>query len=170
VRNVIRSRWSQSVLLFALALLVAQCGNESDVVIDQELHCLGQDFPGGGYMFTVDSVSNDCGLDAFIDELVGPGDQFSVVLPAAQQLPTTTDITFDPPIGTVTVDISLQEDRIRVTTPNPITRLVPGFGNVTGTVSGILCPVEGGDIVSSFNIGATALNVTCNISVAATGT
>lgn len=170
MHKVIRSRWFPPLLVLALALFVAHCGNESDVVVDQELQCLGQDFPGGGYTFTVNSVSNDCGLDALIDQLVGPGDQFAVVLPAAQELPTTTDITFDDPIGTVTVDISLQGDRIRVTTPNPITRPVTGFGNVTGTVSGILCPVEGDEIISSFNIGATALNVTCNIGVAATGT
>ena len=97
MRKVIRSRWFPPLLVLALALFVAHCGNESDVVVDQELQCLGQDFPGGGYTFTVNSVSNDCGLDALIDQLVGPGDQFAVVLPAAQELPTTTDITFDDP-------------------------------------------------------------------------
>ncbi len=168
MRNVIRSRWFLSLLLLALAPLVAQCGNESDVVIEQQLNCLGQDFAGGLYTFTVNSVSNDCGLDDIISQLVGPGDQFGPVsLPDAQQLPPTIDIPFDPPIGTVTVAISLQGDRLWVTTPQPIT--IPVFPPVTGTVSGTLCPVEGGEIVSGFTIVTTA-PISCNIGVAATGT
>lgn len=170
MRNVIRSKWFRSALALTLLLFVAQCGDESDIVIDQELQCLGEDFAGGAYTFTVNSVSDDCGLGDFglLDEFVSPGDQFGpVVLPSAQQLPPTIDIPFDPPLGTVTVAISLQGDRFFVMTTEPIT--IPVNPPVTGTVSGNLCPVEGDEIVSGFNIVTTA-PIPCNIRVGATGT
>ena len=54
MNNMIRSKWLRSILLLTLVLSAANCGDDSEVII-QELNCPAlEGFAGGDYFFTVD--------------------------------------------------------------------------------------------------------------------
>ncbi len=166
--NMIRSTGFQFILLFALVLSAASCGDESEVII-QDLNCDLDGFTGGNFIFTVDGVSTTCPISTeLLDQFVSPGDQFPVVLPAVEDLPPTIDIDFGPPIGAVTFAVEVQEDRLIVTSTQPITIPDFGFGNITGTVLGSVCPIEGGEILAAFTISLTS-PFSCSLQISATG-
>ena len=48
MNNMIRSTWLRSILLIALLLSASNCGDESEVIIE-ELDCDLEGFEGGNY-------------------------------------------------------------------------------------------------------------------------
>jgi len=138
MHNMIRSTWLRSILLFALVLSASNCGDESEIII-QELDCDLEGFEGGNYEFVIDNVSDGC-AGGLIGQYVQPGDRFGpVFLPPADQLPPTIVIPDVPLVGRVEFQVSTDGNVIRISgSPGPVT--VPGIGTVTATVSGTLCP------------------------------
>ena len=67
MNNMIRSTWLRFVLLFALVLSASNCGDASEIII-QELECPAlEGFAGGVYSFTVDvgGIADGCAGGAF---------------------------------------------------------------------------------------------------------
>jgi hypothetical protein len=90
-------------------------------------------FDGGSFIFTVGEAEDNCpGFD--IASLFPPGAQVGPVdLPGFQDdLPTTIDIPFGPPIGTVSVSMFSSGKDIRFELS------IPEIGNAT--LAGVFCP------------------------------
>ena len=168
MNNMIRSTWLRSILLFALVLSASNCGDESEVIIE-ELDCMVEGFGGGTYLFTVDSVRDNpegCSFgqaDSFVGEQFGPVD-----LPAAVDLPAQRTIEDVPLVGTVTVDITTDGQIIRMDGTEQIQVFVPGFGNITATVTGLLCPKSAARVDGQITVRITS-PISCNVTALATG-
>ena len=141
--NMSRSIWLKFILLFALVLSAANCGDESEVIIE-ELDCLIDGFEGGDYFFTVDvgGIADGCAGGLF-NGLIDPGPYGPITLPASAELPQDVTMTL-PFVGEVTGTLSSSGGALRLTVPDPIQGIgivVPPFGavNVTARVSGTLC-------------------------------
>jgi hypothetical protein len=168
MRNVTRSTWWIAILMCGVVFFNANCGDESETIT---LDCNLEGYEGGDYVFTVDSVGTTCPIsEELLNDFVSPGDQFPVVLPDLEEVPPAIDIDFGPPINTLTFDIKVQEDRIRVTTNQPTTIFVPGLGNATGSADGSLCAPGQGEILATFTISISLPPVSCSVQVLAVGT
>lgn len=170
--NMIGSTGFRFILLFALVLFASNCGDESEIIIE-ELDCDLQGFQGGNYEFEINSVSDGCTGGVIVGEFVKPGDQFGpVALPPVDQLPPTIVIPDVPLIGQVEFLISTSGDVIRISaSPPPVN--VPGLGTITATVSGTLCPLAGtSDLSGSFTVTITSaplIDTPCSIRLPITG-
>jgi hypothetical protein len=169
MHNMIRSTWLRFILLFALVLSASNCGDESEVIIE-ELDCMLEGFEGGTYIFAVNSVSDSpagCSFgqaDTFVGQLFGP-----VVLPGTDELPSPpTDIPGIPLVGTVEVIFSIDANAIRVRGTEPVQAFFPGIGNITATVSGTLCPVSATRVEGQITVRITS-PISCNVTALATG-
>jgi hypothetical protein len=170
MHNMIRSTWLRSILLFALVLSASNCGDESEVII-LELNCPAlEGFEGGTYLFTVDRVTDNPGgcsfgqADPFVGEQFGPLD-----LPATVDLPAQRTIEDVPLVGTVTVDIRTDGQTIRIDGTEQIQVSVPGIGNITATVTGLLCPKSASRVDGQITVRITS-PIACNVTAWATGT
>ncbi len=180
--NMLRSTWLKFILLFALVLFVAQCGDESEVII-QELNCPAlEDFEGGDYSFTVNvgGITDGCAGGLF-NGLIDRDPYGPVTLPALTDLPDEDFTVTLPFVGEVTGRLSSSGGALRLTVEDPIQGIriqVPGVGEVTVTarVSGILCPVSATRVDAAFTVTVQSIqppvplvNPPCTVGVPATG-
>jgi hypothetical protein len=174
MRNVPRSNWLKPLLLLALVPFVAQCGDESEIVIEDGdgQDCLLDEFDGGSYAFSVTGVTDGC-LGGALEQGIPDGTPFGPVeFPALEELPATVNIPGIPLVGRVSVQVACSGNNLRIAGTEPIAIVVPGFGAVTATVSGILTPVP----EDTVNGGITARVTTapfptpCNLTLQAIGT
>jgi|GEM_PF-3177844 len=172
MNNMIRSRWLRSILLFALVLSAANCGDESEVII-QELNCDLEGFEGGNYEMVINSVTDGCTGGVIVGQYVQPGDRFGpVTLPPGDQLPPTIVIPNVPLVGTVEFQVSTDGNVIRIS-GSPGQANVPGIGSVTATVSGTFCPIAetaqvDGEVTVSIT-SAPLIDTPCNVRALVTG-
>ena len=126
-------------------------------------------FGGGNILFALEHADTDCpGFD--VTALFPPGTNFGpMLLPGFEGLPTTTEIEFGPPIGTIPVRFFSGGDDIRVEGTEPIQVSLPGLGTATATVTGAFCPGQQDGVLAGFAI-AVASPVPCQVSVEADGT
>jgi hypothetical protein len=126
-------------------------------------------FQGGNVLFSLEHVDSDCPrID--VAALFPPGTNYGPMqLPGFEDLPTTTEIEFGPPIGMIPVRFFSGGDDIRVEGTEPIQVSLPGLGTVTATVTGAFCPARQGEVVAGFAIGISS-PVTCEVSMEASGT
>ena len=157
MNNMIRSKWLKFALLFPLVLTAANCGDESEVII-QEWDCPALDgFPGGQYSFTVDvgGIDDRCTGGSF-NGLIDPGPYGPINLPAEADLPQ--DITMTLPFaGEVTGTLSSGNGALRLVVEDPVQVVgivIPPFGeiNATARVSGILCPISATSVDAAFTV------------------
>ena len=141
--TMIRSTWLRSVLLFALVLSASNCGDESEVIIE-ELDCALEGFEGGTYIFSVNSVGDGCTPGLIAGEVITPGDLFGpVALPGTAECPLKETSRTLPLVGTVPVNIFIEGDFIKIQGTEQIDVFIPEIGStITATVSGTLCPVS----------------------------
>ena len=179
--NMLRSTWLKFILLFALVLSAANCGDESEVIIE-ELDCLIDGFEGGDYFFTVDvgGIADGCAGGLF-NGLIDPGPYGPVTLPALTDLPDEDFTVTLPFVGEVTGRLSSSGGALRLTVEDPIQGIriqVSGVGEVTVTarVSGILCPVSATRVDAAFTVTVQSIqppvplvNPPCTVGVPATG-
>ena len=170
MNNMIRSKWLRSILLLTLVLSAANCGDESEVIIE-ELDCVLDGFEGGTYTFAVNSISDNpdgCSLgqaDSFVGQLFGP-----VVLPGTDELPSpATEIPGIPLVGAVEVIFSTNGDVIRVQGTEQVEVSYPVIGNITATVSGTLCPASATRVDGQITVRIIS-PISCNVTALATGT
>ena len=177
--SVIRSTWFKFLPILALALFTVQCGDDSEVIIQD--HCPGLDgFEGGDYIFMVNvgDIVDGCAQGAF-NGLIDPGPYPAVTLPALADLPL--DITIDLPfVGPVTGGLSSDGNTLRLTVDDPIDVVgieVPIIGqvDVTVRVSGTLCPISATRVDAAFAVSVESIDpplipTPCTIGVPATGT
>jgi hypothetical protein len=157
MNNMIRSKWLRFALLFALVLSAANCGDESEVII-QELDCPAlEGFAGGQYLFTVDvgEIVDGCADGAFND-LIDPGPYGPITLPAAADLPQDITMTL-PFVGQVTGTLSSGSGALRLTVEDPIQVVgivlpLVGAVDVTARVSGTLCPISATRVDAAFTV------------------
>jgi hypothetical protein len=161
-----------SIVCVAIALLAANCGDESEVIIE-ELDCQLEGFPGGNFTFSVTGVSDspeNCtfGLsDEIVGEIFGP-----VAIPATEDLPSDpTVIGSFPIVGSVEVIFSTDGEAIQVTGTDQIEGTYPGIGSFTATLSGVICPVSTARAEGQLTVSITQpfQPVTCNVTARATG-
>ena len=167
--------WLKSLLLLALVLFVAQCGDESEIVLEDGdgQDCLLEDFDGGSYAFSVTGVTDGC-LNGALKSYVPIGTPFGPVdIPGVDELSDDPIIIPGiPVVGTVSVQVSCSGAGLQIAGTGPIEVPVPQIGNVTATVSGVLSP----DSEDTVNGGITArvtsapFPTPCNLTVQATGT
>lgn len=126
-------------------------------------------FDGETVLFSLEHVDSDCpGID--VAALFPPGTNYGPVqLPGFGELPSTTEIDFGPPIGTILVRFFSGGDDIRVEGIEPIQVNLPGLGTVTATVTGTFCPVRQGGVLAGFAIVISS-PVPCEVSMEASGT
>jgi hypothetical protein len=134
------------LLLFAMILFVAQCGDESEVVIEDGdgQNCLLEDFDGGSYTFTANALSDGCTEDKWLETFFPiAGEQFGPVeIPSLDELPATVDIPGIPLVGTVPVQVSCSGTDLEIEETEEILVSLNGFGSIAVKVSGILSPVS----------------------------
>ncbi len=160
---MIRSTWLRSILLFALVLSASNCGDESEIII-QELDCPAlEGFAGGQYFFTVDvsEVVDGC-AGGFFNGLIPPGSYGPVTLPAVADLPQDITITL-PFVGEITGSLSASGGAMRLAVDDPIQVVgivVPPFGtvDVTARVSGTLCPISATTVEAVFTVTVVDIN------------
>lgn len=175
--SVTRSKWFKVLLISALALFTAQCGDDSEVIVQK---CDALDgFEGGDYLFVVDvgGIVDGCAGGLF-NGFIDPGPYGPVTLPALGDLPQ--DITMELPfVGEVTATLSLANGvlRLRVEDPIQLDDIVTPIGavDVTARVSGTLCPVSAIRVDAGFTVTVQSINpaviaTPCTIGVPATGT
>jgi hypothetical protein len=163
MHNMIRSTWLRSILLFALVLSASNCGDESEVII-QELDCPAlEGFAGGDYFFTVDvgGIADGC-AGGFFNGLIAPGPYGPVTLPALADLPQDITMTL-PFVGEVTGRLSLGGGALHLTVEEPIELVgivVPPFGtvDVTARVAGTLCPISATRVDAVFTINVVDID------------
>jgi hypothetical protein len=162
MNNMIRSTWLRAILLFALLLSAANCGNESEVII-QELDCPAlEGFAGGQYLFTVDvnEIVDGCANGFFIG-LIDPGPYGPVTLPALADLPQDITMTL-PFVGDVTGRLSVSGGAIRLRVEDPIELVgidtLFGTANVTASVAGTLCPISAARVDAVFTVRVIDIN------------
>ena len=166
--SLIRYAWLSAVLVLALGFFASNCGDESEVIIE-EMDCQLDGFEGGSYLFTVNDIrdSENCSMglaDGYIGQTFGPA-----VLPATDQLPSDpTDINNVPLVGTVPVVFSTNGQAIQVAGTDQIQASYPGIGTITATVSGILCPASASRVDGQITVRVTS-PITCNVTAVATG-
>ena len=171
MNNMIRSTWLRFILLFALVLSAANCGDESEVIIE-ELDCPAlEGFAGGQYLFTVDvgGVVDGCAR-GFFNGLIDPGPYGPVTLPALADLPQDITMTL-PFVGVVTGRLSVVGGTMRLTVEDPIELVgivIPPFGtvDVTARVSGTLCPVSATRVDAVFTV--TVVDIDPDVSLITT--
>lgn len=160
------------ILIFGIALFAANCGDESEVIIE-ELECQLEGFPGGNFTFSVTGVSDspdNCSFglaDEFVGETFGP-----VAIPATEDLPSDpTEIGNVPIVGSIEVIFSTDGEAIQVTGTEQIEGTLPGIGAFTATLSGVICPVSTGRAEGRLTVSITQpfQPVTCNVTARATG-
>jgi len=146
MRKVLQSTWLKPLLLLALFLFVAQCGDESEIVLE-DLECFVEGFEGGDYTFSVDveGIDDRCAAGIFNSYIV-PGPWGPFPLPGETDPPQDITITL-PFVGEVTGTVSWNGETIRLVVWQPIQItgiVVPGFGavNVTARVSASFCPAS----------------------------
>lgn len=189
MRNVLRPSESRSVLVpvlaLAVAFFVAQCGDDSEIVIDQELQCLGEDFQGGDFSLLIDveRVFDRCAAGAFKSYIAaGPYGPFT--LPSGAQLaqgPQEITITL-PLVGEVTGTLSLGGSTLRFEVEQPIRIediVLPfslGTVDVEAGVSGNICPVSQEQLEAAFTVTVQdvqpdlpLINTPCRIEVPVSG-
>jgi len=163
MNNMIRSTWLRAILLFALLLSAANCGNESEVII-QELDCPAlEGFAGGQYLFTVavNEIVDGC-AGGFFNGLIYQGPYGPVTLPAKADLPQDITITL-PFVGEVTGRLSSNGTSLQLTVDDPIQVegiVIPPFGtaNVTARVAGTLCPISATRVDAVFTVRVVDIN------------
>jgi len=177
MNNMIRSKWLRSILLLTLVLSAANCGDESEVIIE-ELDCELEGFEGGNFMFNINSVSDGCTGGLLVGTVVSPGDSFGpVALPGTDELPATIDILGVPLVGTVPVQISTEGQFIRIEGTDQIEEFIPELSTtVTATVSGTLCPVAATRVDGQITVRVLSPSIPilmpttpCNVTVLASG-
>jgi hypothetical protein len=182
MRSVTQSTWFKSLLFFALVLFTAQCGSESEIIV-QELNCPAlEGFEGGDYLFTVviRNIVDGC-AGGFFNALVLPGPYGPVTLPALGDLPDDNFTVTLPFVGQVTGRLSSNGTALLLTVPDPIRLddLVTPFGviDVIARVSGTLCPVSADRLEAAFTVTVDSIDpaiplvrTPCVIGVPATGT
>ena len=146
MHKVMRSRWWKPLLLLSLVLFVAQCGDESDVVMEDP-ECFVEGFEGGEYAFTVDvDRIDDLCAAGFFNGYIDPGPWGPFPLPAVADPPQDITITL-PFVGAVTGTVSWSGSTIRFVVLQPVQISgipVPGYGavSVTARVSASFCPAS----------------------------
>jgi hypothetical protein len=163
MNNMIRSTWLRSILLFALVLSASNCGDESEIII-QELDCPAlEGFAGGQYSFTVDvnEIVDGC-AGGFFNDFFDPGPYGPVTLPPLADLPQDITITL-PFVGVVTGRLSAGSGTMRLTVEDPIELVgivLPAFGTVdiTARVSGTLCPISATRVDAAFVVTVVDIN------------
>lgn len=177
MNNMIRSTWLRFILLFALVLSAANCGDESEVIIE-ELDCMIDGFEGGTYLFAVNSVRDGCTPGLIAGQVVSPGDLFGPVdLPGTAELPAQRDILNVPLVGRVPVNISTDGNFIKIQGTEQVEVLIPEIGStITATVSGTLCPVSVNRVDGQITVRILSPSIPilmpttpCNVTALATG-
>jgi hypothetical protein len=167
--------WLKSLLLLALVLFVAQCGDESEIVLEDGdgQDCLLEDFDGGSYTFSVTDVTDGC-LNGALEPYVTIGTPFGPVeIPGVDELSDDPiNIPGVPVLGTVSVQVSCSGTSLRIAGTGPIEVPVPLIGNVTATISGVLSPVSEDTVSGGLTARVTSapFPTPCNLIVQATGT
>jgi hypothetical protein len=165
------------ILLFALALCVAQCGDDNEVVVE-DLDCAVEDFLGGIFVFTIYSLDDDCTVGAHIEPAVIPGvSTFGPVdLPATQDLPATRDILFIP-LGIIVENVEIKAAGGSLQLSAPAQDFIIGFiPSFRATTSGTLCPAPEGGVLADIVITATSADglfiptTPCNVTITGIGT
>jgi hypothetical protein len=174
MREVMRSKWLKPLLLLALVPFVAQCGDESEIVLEDGdgQDCLLEEFDGGSYGFSVTGVSDGC-LGGALEQGIPDGTPFGPVeFPALEELPAPVNIPGIPLVGTVSVQLSCSGNNLRIAGTEPIEIVVPGFGAVTATVSGILSPASETTVSGGITarVSSAPFPTPCNLTVQTTGT
>jgi hypothetical protein len=177
MNNMIRSTWLKFFLLFALVLSASNCGDETEIIIEEPECPALQGFAGGVYLFTVDvdRIVDGCAGGAF-NGLIGPGPYGPITLPASSTLPQ--DIPMDLPlVGEVTASLSLNGGVMRLEVDpiqvDGITLPIIGTVDVTAGVSGTLCPVSATRVDAVFtirvlDIDPPLVNTPCTVGVPGT--
>jgi hypothetical protein len=163
MHNTIRSTWLRSILLFALVLPASNCGDETEIIIE-ELECPAlEGFAGGVYFFTVDvgGIADGC-ADGTFNDLIDQGPYGPVTLPASSTLPQDITITL-PLVGDVTGTLYVDGGVMRLGVEDPIQVvgiILPVFGpvNVTARVSGTLCPISATRVDAVFTINVVDID------------
>ena len=163
MNNMIRSTWLRVILLFGLVLSAANCGGDSEILIE-ERYCPALDgFEGGEYLFTVDvgDIADGC-ASGFFNALIDPGPYGPVTLPPEEDLPQEITMTL-PFVGVVTGRLAVIGGAIRLTVEDPIELVgidVPPFGTVdiTARVSGALCPISETRVDAVFTVSVVDIN------------
>ncbi len=177
--NMIRSAGLKLILLFALVLTAASCGDESEIII-QDLSCPALDgFAGGIFWFTVNvgGITDGCAEGAF-NGLIDPGPYGPVTLPSEADL--SQEITIELPFaGEVTGTLSSNGTFMQLTVDDPvqvngIVLPIIGAVDVTARVSGTLCPATEDRVDAVFTITVQSVDppliaTPCTVSVPATG-
>jgi hypothetical protein len=193
---MIQSTWLKSLLLFVLVLFTAQCGDESEVIVDLSCPSFGEsggtidfpcpsldDFNGGPYSFMVNvgDIDDRCAGGAFNGQ-IPQGPYGPVTLPSSAALEQGSQkITMElPMVGFVEGTLSLTESFIELTVayPIPVNDInVPVIGevDVSACVAGALCPVSENVVEARFAVTVLSINpplipTPCTIGVPATGT
>lgn len=146
MRKVMRSKWFKSLLLVALVLFVAHCGDESEIVLEDGdgQDCLLEDFQGGSYTFTANALSDGCTEENWLETFFPiAGEQFGPVeVPGLDELPATVAIPGIPLVGTVSVQVSCSGTDLEISETEEMVVPLNGWGSITGKVSGTLSPVS----------------------------
>ena len=178
MRKVMRSKWLKSLLLVALVPFVAQCGDESEIVLEDP-ECFVEGFEGGDYAFTVDveRIEDRC-TGGLLNSYIVPGPWGPFLLPGEQDPPQDITVTL-PFVGQVTGTVSWNGAALRLVVWQPIQItgiVVPVFGavDVTARVSADFCPVsqEQVDGVLTITILETqpeVINTPCQVTAPAVG-
>lgn len=155
----IRSSRMKPLLLIVLALLLAQCGSDSEVVV-KELECPGlKAFEGGAFSFevSVGGIDDRCAGGLF-NSMIDPGPYGPVTLPAYYGDLQEDIILTLPFVGEVTGQLTSDGKSIQLAVPDsiqvPVVLPPPLAGTVTVTarVSGALCPISRNQVDAVFAI------------------
>jgi hypothetical protein len=166
--------------------MVVQCGGDGDDSEDSEPTCSTEELTAGTYSFTLndDGIDDDCdppGLAELLEFLgyVQPG-PYPIDLPGYQQLLTgPVQVTASLPfVGEQTGTLTLVDDMVGFSIPNPITVEdinIPTVGvvDITVNVTGTLCPdsttrVEA-DFVAAITSTTPPIVTPCAMTFSATG-
>jgi len=126
-------------------------------------------FEGGTFVFTLADVDSDCqGID--VESLFPIGADYGPMdLPGFEDLPTTREIEFGPPIGALSVRFFSGGDDIRAEGQESFQVSIPQLGTATATVTGAFCPGPQDGVLAGLSV-AVASPFSCEVSVEADGT
>ena len=173
MNKTMRSRWWKPLLLLPLVLFAAQCGDESEVVIE-ESDCQVDVLERGLYSFNLVNVEHNCPID--VEDFISQQQIPDIELPAYDELPyVIQDLALPLIDAEVTGELSEQGNLVRLAT-DPQT-IEGAFGGVpfTARVLGWICALSGSEVEIELDLAVTVdpppplPSVSCNAEIVANG-
>ncbi len=142
-------------LVLFCAFITVQCGSSDSV---EEARCVPEFLTGGSYSFVVTAVSDEC-TGGLLESVIPPG-PYVMELPSFSELPASTVIDI-PFVGEVTMDLSVSENAVQMTTDPPVTTGTIDYAGISvayeAVVTGVLCPTTAATANLSLQVNITGL-------------